>query len=232
MTKYYKTYIKGFDEQLEHGIPEGHVVIVTGTAGTMKSTIAYHILYENVKKNNTIGLYILLEQSRKNFLAHLTKLNMGEILDNLHILDLALIRKNLTQFKGESWMDIFKMYIKNLKDNLNFEVLVIDSLPVLEMIAKFDNPRDELFKFFEWLKDMNITTFVISEMSMDSNRFAQHDIDFLCDGIILLKLESVSPIDVQRRIRCVKMRGVDHAPGYFTLLTKGGVFQATRTISE
>ena len=35
-----KTYIKGFDEKLGGGIPEGSVVLVVGEPGTMKSSVA------------------------------------------------------------------------------------------------------------------------------------------------------------------------------------------------
>ena len=40
-----KTYIEGFDKILEGGIPRGHIVLVTGTPGTMKSSLSYYILY-------------------------------------------------------------------------------------------------------------------------------------------------------------------------------------------
>ncbi|UCF09195.1 MAG: hypothetical protein JSW28_00930, partial [Thermoplasmata archaeon] len=47
----YPTYINGLDKQLEGGIPEEHIVLIAGAAGTMKSSIAYNILYNNVKQN-------------------------------------------------------------------------------------------------------------------------------------------------------------------------------------
>ena len=40
-----KTYIEGFDEILDGGIPEGHVVLVCGTPGTMKTSLTYSIMY-------------------------------------------------------------------------------------------------------------------------------------------------------------------------------------------
>jgi len=61
-----KTYIKGFDEQMDGGIPEGAVVLLVGEPGTMKSSIAFSILFNNAKETNAKGLYISLEQGRSN----------------------------------------------------------------------------------------------------------------------------------------------------------------------
>ncbi len=56
-----KTCIDGLDEHMAGGIPQGHVVLVSGMPGTMKSTVAYSILFNNAKKENKKGLYISLE---------------------------------------------------------------------------------------------------------------------------------------------------------------------------
>ena len=41
-----RTFIHGFDDKLGGGIPEGHVVLLAGEPGTMKSTIAFNMIYE------------------------------------------------------------------------------------------------------------------------------------------------------------------------------------------
>jgi KaiC/GvpD/RAD55 family RecA-like ATPase len=54
-----KTYIKGLDENIEGGIPAGHVVLVSGTAGTMKSSVIFNILYNEALAGKT-SLYLSL----------------------------------------------------------------------------------------------------------------------------------------------------------------------------
>ena len=44
-----KTFIQGFDEALGGGIPRGHVVLMSGSPGTMKTSVTFSILYNNVK---------------------------------------------------------------------------------------------------------------------------------------------------------------------------------------
>jgi KaiC/GvpD/RAD55 family RecA-like ATPase len=92
MVRIYKSYIKGFDEELNGGIPEGHIILVSGTPGTMKSSVAYNILYNNIKFEGSTGVYVSLEQSRENLLFQLKSLGLHDIDDlNLTILDLAKI---------------------------------------------------------------------------------------------------------------------------------------------
>jgi KaiC/GvpD/RAD55 family RecA-like ATPase len=159
-------------------------------------------------------------------------MDMSAVEDNVHLLDLGLIRKNLKMLGDQTWMHVFRMYAENLKNSTDYSLLVLDSLPVLELLAQFKEPRTELFQFFEWLRELGITTFLISEMSADAKSYAKHDEDFLSDGIVHLKMEKVDDVNIQRRIRCVKMRSCNHNSNYFTLLFGEGSFQTTKVIGE
>ncbi|MEE9507217.1 MAG: ATPase domain-containing protein, partial [Thermoplasmata archaeon] len=61
-----KTFIRGLDERMEGGIPDKYLTLICGRAGTMKSSIAFNILYHNAKENGLRGVYITLEQNRKS----------------------------------------------------------------------------------------------------------------------------------------------------------------------
>ena len=227
-------YIEGFDEKLGGGVPEGHVVLLAGESGTMKSSLAFNTLFMNAKRGGYKGVYITLEQSRDRLIRHMSGLsmNMEEVEDLLAVVDLAVIRKNLDKLGQQTWMHIFKMYAKNLRDSMGFDILVLDSLPVLEMLAEMKEPRSELFSLFEWLRDLDVTTILISEIPHGIESFGKHGEDFLSDGIIHLKMERLDDVNIQRRIRCVKMRDTNHNPNYHALLFENGRFQATRVISD
>ncbi|MFH0815852.1 MAG: ATPase domain-containing protein [Methanobacteriota archaeon] len=228
------THIQGFDEKMAGGVPEGNIVLVAGEPGTLKSSIVFYTLFHNAKEENRIGVYITLEQGRDSLCQQMASMGMdpADVESRVSIVDLALIRKNLEKLGQQTWMQIFKTYAQNVKESLDYKILVIDSLPILEMLAEFENPRTELFHFFEWLRELKVTTFIISEMKTGSDTYANHDEDFLADGIIHLKMEKVDDVNVTRRIRCVKMRSTTHSPNYYTLLFQDGVFRATRVISE
>lgn len=44
-------------------------------------------------------------------------------------------------------------------------------------------------------------------------------------------MHSISDVDIQRRIRVVKMRGSNHKTGFYALVFDEGHFQVTRVMS-
>lgn len=229
-----RTFIHGFDEKLGGGIPPGSIVLLAGEPGTMKSTIAFNVLYQNALREGRTGTYISLEQGRESLTRHLVGMGLSpkDVEAKVSIVDLGMIRRNLDGMAQRTWMDIFKMYASNLKRSLDYDLLAVDSLPVLEVMARFENPREDLFQLFEWLRDLKATTILISEMKPGSEDFGKYGEEFLSDGIIHLKMERVDDANIQRRIRCVKMRGTTHSPNYYTLIFQNGILQATRIIAE
>ena len=229
MTKLYKTYIKGFDRELGGGIPEGHIILISGTPGTMKSSVSYYFLYNNILSKNIRGLYFSLEQSNESLQFQVNRMGMTKDLGKkLKIVDLSAVRRAVGDQKSKDWLDIIKKHLEILYNKYKFNLLVIDSLPVLEIISMIDEKRTQLFHFFEWLRKLNITAFIINEVSPDPNIL--HDEEFLADGIIHLSLERVGDIDIFRRIRCIKLRGMDHNTSIFTLEFKNNIFKITQAL--
>src|SRR5437899_7954774 len=85
------THLAGLDAALGGGIPQGAIVLVAGTPGTMKSSLIYNIMYHNAKAGRR-GLYITLEQSTESLKSALGRLAY-ESLDEgrLYILYLGVL---------------------------------------------------------------------------------------------------------------------------------------------
>lgn len=229
-----RTYIDQLDEKMEGGIPVGNVVLLAGETGTLKSSAAFHLAFENAKRENKSVLYITMEQSRGSLLKNMESLGMdaNEVGDRLAIVDVGLLRKNLgNELKLNSWMEIVKMYTQNLKQSHNYEILVLDSLPVLETLSEFKNPRKDLFTFYEWLRDFGVTAILITEVRGGDVTFGNKGEDYLADGIINLMMVKVNEETVQRRLRIVKMRSTNHSTNLFSLIVEGGNFRVARVIS-
>src|SRR5438046_9678189 len=58
------TYVVGLDARLSGGIPRGHIVLVGGPPGSLKSSFVYRILFHVATERAASGLYLSMEQSR------------------------------------------------------------------------------------------------------------------------------------------------------------------------
>jgi KaiC/GvpD/RAD55 family RecA-like ATPase len=129
---------------------------------------------------------------------------------------------------SHDWMEVFRLYVQNLRSATKYELLVVDSLPVLEILSKPDDRRVRLFELFGWLRELGITTFIISEAASRDDVVREED--FLADGIIKLRKETVGT-DVQRQITIDKLRGAKHAMGTYALMHDGENFRITKVIN-
>jgi circadian clock protein KaiC len=240
-----KTHIRGFDDEvLQGGIPRGHVILIRGASGTMKSSLAYYILYHNALEGAP-GLYVTLEQSAGGLLEHVAALGLKAtaVSDALPILDLSRGREHLEELvekvgsmtdatapRGEALLAVLKAKVLDLRRKRNFQLLAVDSWDALELILEFRDRRAETFGFFEWLRDLDVTSFLVSEEpGLDASPTALEE-EFLSDGIVHLRLEPLTNTAYQRRVQCVKMRSVNQDSDDRTLLFENGRFEVARAI--
>lgn len=224
-----KTYVEGLDEELGGGVPEGHLVLVAGTPGTMKSSILYSILYHNAIEEETKGLYVSIEESKKSLLRGMANLGMENVPEEqVLIVDLGTYRgKTYTgqHAADETKMDWLNVVLKSIERRVVEEgrkIVAFDSLKALYSLTDFDEPRRDLFHFFNELKKMDATIFLISEMRQGSARYGEYDEDFIADGVIKLWLHDMGDVDTQLRIKIVKMRHTRHNRRSLELGTVGG----------
>ncbi len=238
-TKKIPTYVDGLDELLGGGLPKEHVILVSGLPGTMKSSLTYAILHGNAKERGAKVLYVTLEQTRKSLEAQMETMgfDVEAVRSDVHLLDVGTIQKELGKSATKPWMEFLRRALNTKMDIDGIELLAIDSLEALEVLAKFQDRRAELFQFFESLRDLGTTTLVLAEATPEATFLgfegtpAHKDETFLADGIVELKMHQISDVEVQRRIRVVKMRGANHRTGFHALLFENGHFQITSVIS-
>lgn len=240
-----KTFIRGFDEDvLRGGIPKGHVLLVRGASGTMKSSLAYYVLYHNALQG-VPGLYVSLEQSAASLLEHVAGLGLRatQVSDALPVLDLSRGREYLEEMavkvgtmagkhlsQGEALLAVLQGKILDLQRRQDFQLLAIDSWDALELVLEFKDRRTETFAFFEWLRDLGVTSLLVSEEPPLGSAASVLEEEFLADGILHLRMAPVTDTSFQRRIQCTKMRSVNQDSDDHTLLFENGRFEAARAI--
>ena len=227
--------MRSLDEIVGGGIPDGFVVLLNGAPGTMKSSFAYSILYQNALREGRKSAYFTLEQGKDLTLEHMASLGMADerAAPNITTLDMGNIRKNLNYLQGRgTWLELFKMYCNNVMKMEPISVLVVDSLDVLETMAKMEDRRAELYFLFEWLRDLGPLTFLISERPLTfGSGTTPPEEAYLADGIINLEMHPTSDLFIQRRLRVVKMRSTKHETGYYALSFEEGGFEVTRAVT-
>ncbi len=231
-----KTFVKGLDERLEGGVPKNSVVLVAGKAGSMKSSFCFSIIYNQALTEGRRGVYISLEQNRQSLLEHMIGLGMDVTeMDNIIIVDLGKLRKVVHGSEGQStkqidWMETLRTQLRSYKETFGCSLVVIDSLPALYTLSNFENLRTELFHFFESLRDLKMTTFLVSEVTGGSeSEFGTYEVEsFLSDGILHLDMER-DERNVNLFMGVVKMRKTHHERGYFPLMFDKDGFELVKT---
>jgi len=225
---------ESMDRILDGGIPQGSLVLIAGAPGTMKTSLSYSILHANALRG-TKGLYVTLEQDRRSLVDHLEGMGFDSTRtkNTLSVLDLATLRKRMGD--GGSWIDLFRMYTQSIRAGFPYEILVLDSLDALELLAKFQNYRQDAFELFQWTRRLGCTSLVLGELPSVGARdppeaFGKHREDYIADGIIHLRLEKRGVFEVKRVVRVVKMRGANHDTGYHSLVFDKG-FRVTELIA-
>ena len=202
-----RTYIPELDSGMMGGIPQGHVVLVAGSAGTMKSSLCFNVLFNEAVNFKKVGIYLSLEQSSASLITHakslgfdMTKLNVIVIDDlaklktdlmkaaekkmgTIVFVDLGTIRKQIKDVatsQNAGWLNVTKNIIKRVKEITGVDLLVLDSLSALYVLNKFDNPRLDLFFIFEFFRDEGLTTLLISEMRTEDGQYSEFGVEEFC----------------------------------------------------
>jgi circadian clock protein KaiC len=221
--------VSGFDEALGGGIPEGSVVVVAGSPGTMKSSLALSILLNHARAG-TRGLYVTLDEGGHSLLRQAVALGLDTtaIPHDVRLLDFG------PQGPDRDWLASFRTQVEAVHADRGDRLLVLDSLEGLEARAGLVDRRRDLFKLFDWMRSLGTTTFLLAERPdvfvRNAVVFGRYDEDYLADGILHLRLHVGEDATVQRRLRCVKLRRAAHDPSYFALLFDGGRFHATKSL--
>jgi KaiC/GvpD/RAD55 family RecA-like ATPase/Tfp pilus assembly protein PilF len=230
-----RTFVEGLDDAMDGGIPWGHVVLIEGAPGTMKSSLAFSMILQNAARSGLHCVYLSLEERASSLLKQMGSLGLKLEVPkgSLVVLD----PRTTSQLLGErkDWVDALREAIRSIQDQRGLDLIAIDSLEALEVLAKFKDRRREMYRLFEWLRDLNVTSFVVTERPdwLIAGHVLQGrwDEDFLADGVLHLRMHMVSDLEAQRRLRVVKMRGTRHETGYLAMVLDEGRFRVTRAIS-
>jgi len=218
------SHVERLDRMLQGGIPKGHVVLVNGTTGTMKSSFSYHILHHCAVDQGIRGMFFSLEQSRASILRQMNLLGLDreKSRENLMVVDMIDLRKAIAGEEGD-WRTILMKYVQNIKRAKKFDLFVLDSLESFKAMSDFVFTREDLAELFEWFRGLGLTTFLVSELPSNELVESGQGELYLADGSVELVMHEVGD-RIQRLIRVPKMRGVNVDQRYYSFIYDGGTF--------
>lgn len=225
------TGIDGLDTILYGGIPRDNTVLLTGSCGTGKTSLALEFLIHGALKEER-SLFISVTENSEKLLANIIpyKFFDKELVKSgkLVFVDLPAMYERLGMTKAELSMeeiDLLVAAIANLVKELSVRRLVMDS--ITSVCYKLKTPekiRDFVLKLSKTLSDLACTSIIVSEIAPQTSSYSTFGVEeAISDGIVLMaNMERRG--DLLRTLQVIKMRGTMHSRAKYVLdLTPVGV---------
>lgn len=225
-----KTGIQGLDKALNGGFPNGNMVLVSGGAGTGKSTFCLQFIINGASVFGEKGLYLSTEQNREELYKQASVFNWKlQELEQRGLIKIIYYDPTT----GEGFPQTFNDAVEQFKPKrivVDSLTTLIDSLLIsgisddkgfsLVQIAETVNPiprtdqivtKHVLYSLFKVLKAFKITTLLTTEMPEDGKTLSADGVsEFVADGVLVLHYVGVGSVDF-RSMAIRKMRYTDHA---------------------
>ncbi len=235
-----KTGISGLDELIGGGLVEGSTTLVSGGTGSGKTIFGLQFLFHGASKCNEPGVFVTLETrptelkvEAKEFGWDLDEL---EAKNTLIIIDAASNKAGLPAYgdyalrRGFDISTLAREIYRAIEAS-KAKRLVIDCVSALEM--KFDDPsevRSELFQISALLRELKVTSLLISE-TIDPEAQSRAGVEqFVTQGLISLNLVEDRGT-LKRDMLIWKMRQTSHSlkKHTFTISKKGIEVQSSKS---
>ncbi|MDM8554732.1 circadian clock protein KaiC [Desulfococcaceae bacterium HSG7] len=204
-----ETDIKGLDEILEGGFPQGRPTIVNGPHGCGKSIMGLEFLYRGALKGEP-GIYINFEEHPDNIRTN--ALTLGWDLAALEKKGMLLIPDARldprTVVSGGFNFEALYATIEGAAKQMGAKRVVLDAVDV--MLHFFDDSnreRQELYYMYDWITEQKMTALLTvkrSNMVSDQGRYTF--LNFMVDCVINLD-QRVNRQIASRFLRVSKYRG-------------------------
>jgi len=237
-----KSGIPGLDEVLEGGMPERHVILLTGGPGCGKTIFGMQFAARGAKENGGKALFVSFEQPREELVEQCLQFGWDiqglEAKGALKIISFAgtslhiariwdAVEKEISAFKPD------RLVVDSLS-SLTVHLDLMTGVEILELLGVDTKQagfvptgdavtRKTLMELFKRLKALRLTSLLITELPENGAGLSRDGVsEFLADGVIILRYSPES-VDSFSTLQVRKMRGIRHMRAAFaTELSEDG----------
>lgn len=219
-----KSGIRGLDDILHGGFPQGHLYLIEGDPGTGKTTMGLQFLLEGIRSGERV-LYITLSESRAE-LEQVARAH-GWSLDGLEIFEMIPPDEDLTP---ESQYTVFHPSEVELAETVGAilkrveevapQRLVFDSLAEIRMLAR--DPlryRRQIMALKRKVSGGNITVLLLDDRTSGRDEL---QLQSIAHGVVFMQNLGREYGVIRRRLMVHKLRGTAFREGYHDYVIRAG----------
>lgn len=222
------TNIPGLDSLMQGGIPEGELILLSGTCGTGKSIFGLQFVMqfgvETGKEDASV--YVTFEEHRAQIRAQAARFGW-DIKKMEDRQKLRMLRYDPFQIR-----DILGMIENNIRE-INANRIVMDSISSFAMYLHDENEiRKTIIQIYDVLKKNKCTGILISEVLPNSHALSRYGIEeFVLDGVIVLR-KIFQDNEFRRALNIWKLRETEHSNKFheYEISSKGFTLYPERIV--
>ncbi|WP_049341535.1 ATPase domain-containing protein [Stutzerimonas stutzeri] len=217
---------EGLDDILGGGLDPDRMYLYEGSPGAGKTTLALQFLLEGARKGERV-LYVTLSETQAEL--ELIAKRHGWSLDGIDVFELVTPEASLDPELeltvlhpaeielGETTRQLFDRVSQT-----NPSRVVFDSLSEMRLLAQSPlRYRRQVLALKHFFVTRNCTVILLDDQTSESGNLQLHSI---CHGVVMLEQQSIDYGAERRRLRVVKMRGIQFRGGYHDfVIRKGGL---------
>lgn len=220
------TGIEGLDDVLRGGLPRNRMYLVQGDPGSGKTTMGLQFLLEGQRRGE-VGMYITLSETREEIAAVAS--SHGWSLEGLHILEMTAADQQLSLEDENTLFEPSEVELRELMQRLLDQIeragparVVLDSLSEMRLVSQTAlRYRRQVLTLKQFFAGRRCTVLLLDDRTTaDDDRQLQS----LAHGVLSLESRVAEYGNERRRVRVVKLRGVQPRGGYHELaIVRGGL---------